>query len=541
MRSRARRWAFAVCALACATAAPLPAASTRLGAGSRVPRLTVVGERVCWRAEGAVLWCSDGTPAGTATVDGLADAWSVSVSVAGGRLFGVVRLDPRPGQPSRLRVGDATRLGSEDLLIMPSIGPALALAGGIVFLAGPLGDPDLWSTDGTPGGTRMVVDLPAGYDGPLYPLGDVAVALDTEQQTVWRTDGTAAGTSVVGQVVGAPEAITPAADRVYVLVRLGGERQIVALDADGVRSIATGLAGADGTPMDLVALGPALLYQSFDADGRWTMFGASDGVVRRLVPAPEPPLCFLTSMGTRCSYLPIRAAFTLGTRSFHVVRASDPDVPPAVMATDGTPAGTMQVEQLPLPYFPFQATRTTATVGDTTIYPHDHAEADAIVDLVQTDGTTGGTRVIASLPGDVVDIAPLGGRVVVAIRAEGDGTDIAAVDVPCATGGEDAVARARCEIAVTTATLRCTPAGALVTMPRRTGRAVRRLAEGMTDAPGGRRVARRLDAVLARAAKQLGGRRARARRGRACAALLRERIGHLRRLVAPLAQRTVAP
>jgi ELWxxDGT repeat protein len=54
----------------------------------------------------------------------------------------------------------------------------------------------LWRSDGTPGGTTQVLDLPAGFGGDLTSVGDTLFFRGAG--TIWKSDGTAAGTASLG-------------------------------------------------------------------------------------------------------------------------------------------------------------------------------------------------------------------------------------------------------------------------------------------------------------------------------------------------------
>jgi ELWxxDGT repeat protein len=142
-----------------------------------VAYLHSLGPRIVFVADdgtsGRELWASDGTPGGT-----------------------VLLADVAPG-PSN-GIFEAT--GPDDL----------AVAGGRLYF--PAGDAttgtELWSTDGTPGGTHMVADLQPGPESsaPRFfaPLPDGSVAFAAYSEgfgfELWRSDGTAAGTARVTDV-----------------------------------------------------------------------------------------------------------------------------------------------------------------------------------------------------------------------------------------------------------------------------------------------------------------------------------------------------
>ncbi|HEX6901621.1 MAG TPA: ELWxxDGT repeat protein [Thermoanaerobaculia bacterium] len=156
------------------------------------------------------LWKSDGTEAGTLFVDDLEEAGLLvsqvysSAEAAGRLIFSA----PSSNTPSTLLwTSDGTPEGTRTLLpdgVQPR--SSLSAAGGKVFFVG--GDPvhgeELWVTDGTPAGTRLVADLTEGESSPRIEgltafNGRLYFSADAEFQgrTLWTSDGTAAGTTPV--------------------------------------------------------------------------------------------------------------------------------------------------------------------------------------------------------------------------------------------------------------------------------------------------------------------------------------------------------
>jgi ELWxxDGT repeat protein len=168
---------------------------------------------------GEELWRSDGTPAGTVRVKDIhptGDSSPSSLADVRGQLFfsaddGVVGRE--------LWTSDGTEAGTRLVadLNTASVGSdpwGFIRAGSTVFyLAGdPAHGRELWRTDGTPSGTRMVKDIRPGPEGAFWddqehPLAWRAALLGAKlffvaddgehQDQVWQTDGTEAGTKMV--------------------------------------------------------------------------------------------------------------------------------------------------------------------------------------------------------------------------------------------------------------------------------------------------------------------------------------------------------
>jgi ELWxxDGT repeat protein len=192
--------------------------SSNLG-GSYPSRLKAAGSRLyftvragsdleLWTNE---LWTSDGTEAGTVRVseihDSEFDGGVRDFADLGGRLLYISR--------GGLWLTDGTEAGTIRLTTQgvgvraSSSGGGLHAIGNMVFLAA--SDPDhgweLWVSDGTPQGTRMIVDLepgsrgsdPVNFTAALGRLFFTAEAEDNGRE-LWSTDGTAAGTRLVKDI-----------------------------------------------------------------------------------------------------------------------------------------------------------------------------------------------------------------------------------------------------------------------------------------------------------------------------------------------------
>jgi ELWxxDGT repeat protein len=161
-------------------------------------------------AGGTELWSTDGTPEGTVVfadlAPGAAGSNARALTVSGQYLY--FRTTQTPDFLTVLWRTDGTPQGLLRLHEMQSYVPAVAasLNGKLLFADAPPGGAadQLWESDGTVAGTRMVADT-----SPIdrSNLGDFAVmggALyfgapydDNGHLTLWRSDGTAGGTAQV--------------------------------------------------------------------------------------------------------------------------------------------------------------------------------------------------------------------------------------------------------------------------------------------------------------------------------------------------------
>ena len=199
-----------------------PAGTRRVkGFGEAPYPLAAVGGRLVFMAPGLnggyELWASDGTRKGTRPISNLTRDGSPPLlydfALVGGSLY-VVVADSRRGQ--ELWVTDGTAGGTRRLTSFARRDaffdsklrlflPRTLTGGRLVFAAhdGPHGA-ELWISDGTPQGTRLLRDLCPGtcsgvasvwrtHQGFLY----FAATDGSSGQELWATDGTAAGTRLV--------------------------------------------------------------------------------------------------------------------------------------------------------------------------------------------------------------------------------------------------------------------------------------------------------------------------------------------------------
>jgi ELWxxDGT repeat protein len=194
-------------------------------AGSRPTDLVVAGDLAFFTGatsdvDGAQLWATDGTDAGTYPVGDMKGAYGPGsdvrlgpTAVIGGTLFFVTAVDD--GRGAALWRSDGTEDGTElvaDLKPYPCSAefPAMVAMGDRLMLVArsPGSDDELWVSDGTTPGTRMVKDIfpgyPGGRPGSLAVAGDVlffAAHDGLHGRELWRSDGTEQGTVLVRDIL----------------------------------------------------------------------------------------------------------------------------------------------------------------------------------------------------------------------------------------------------------------------------------------------------------------------------------------------------
>jgi ELWxxDGT repeat protein len=351
-------------------------------------------------AHGYEIWSTDGTEAGTRLEldlhPGPADTTFGGPFVAlDNRLLFIAdtprygrelyQLDPGagPGGTSAYHlVGDANRAGA-GMSYGGTGGPLSAAAGGrLVFPADDVLSGlglELWSTDGTAGGTRLVKDLTPGSAGSglgwFTSFGPLAYF--TRGGALWATDGTEAGTQPQGSV-SAVTSITPAGGKLFVGTAGKG---LWVVDAPGSqpRQVFRGTAGpAVSEAQAPRAVGDALYFVARDGSSNiqvWRSNGTDAGT------GP------VTSFGGTFT-----AADAVAARGQYFFLRDG-----GLWATDGTAGGTRRVGS-------FFASELEAA-GD-LVYA---SNGDA---LFRTDGTEQGTTLLKQfLPGSVQSLAGVGDRV----------------------------------------------------------------------------------------------------------------------------------
>lgn len=248
-------------------------------AGSSSPTAAVrLGSQVLFTANdgftGRELWATDGTAPGTRLVLDIDPRVDTS--------YGEVRpYSSYPGAPVRL--------------------------GGVVLFAAEeeTAGRELWRTDGTPAGTRLVRDLLPGSAGSsphdLVALGGKVyfLAETGTGEGLWRTDGTAAGTVLIRRLTlqGVPsqgQDLTVAGNRLFFVVRnemTGPELFVSDGTFRGTRLLELRPGPKGSYPQALTAIGGKLLFAADDGETGlepWVSDGTPRGTRRLGDLAPGP-------------------------------------------------------------------------------------------------------------------------------------------------------------------------------------------------------------------------------------------------------------
>lgn len=346
---------------------------------------------------GRELWATDGTPGGTVVLSKAGGNFR-SPAVTGGKLYYVTQANhASPNGPDfTIWVSDGTAAGTKVFVALPAgtqaddFSPegqwAVAAGGKLYFAAGSAGyGTELWVSDGTAAGTKLVKDVNPTQSDPLFGGGftyprsshpqqftlvgsTVFFAADDGEhgQELWATDGTEAGTKMVKDLspgVGSPwYELTgqPSGSQISGLTAVNGKLYFGADDGVSGRQLYVSNGTEVGTakltastpaqggypnpfvtdPTPLLEFNGRLLFAQMDAaTGRqlWTTDGTTAGtkVVRAIGAQETPTERFLAG--------PV----ALGVANGKLLFAADDGVAgQQLWATDGTAAGTAAVKRL---------------------------------------------------------------------------------------------------------------------------------------------------------------------------------------------------
>jgi len=297
------------------------------------------------------LWRSDGTKSGTERIDlcpGECSTLPRRLTPADGLLYFV---GVEEGFGAELWRFDDTPEGTgriSDLCegVCSPVIQSLTTIGGQAFftaegrLDGVSTGREVFTSDGTPSGTRLVVDLVPGFDSAdpqqLTPIGDrivfsaeTAGFLDDE---LWVTDGTAEGTTLIG----------PFVNGTIRDVRTFGDRALFIEGfsdlwiTDGTESGTTQIPGPSGAS-DLVVVGDRAFFMA-ELEGAGFELWVTDGTVE----GTNVPLDIFPGEG---SSLPRRLTAFGNRIVFSAI--SDDASGRELWISDGTPEGTTLVADVP--------------------------------------------------------------------------------------------------------------------------------------------------------------------------------------------------
>ena len=344
---------------------------------------------------GAELFVTDGTAAGTRIVRDIGPSGSSDprgLTDIGGQLFFVAN----DGTGDGVWKTDGTEAGTVRLGtfrgVMSDAQRRPVASGGLYYFVVDAGNniKDLWRTDGTVAGTRVVRNRMApafltDVNGTLYFYAD-----DMPNQAghgLWKTDGTDAGTSLVtrGVQIHPLTMYRPAVAGGYLYFPKAGVPWRTDGTQEGTAEVrSSSLATSINNAVNLFAAGDRV-YFSRSSGGLtelWTSDGTPDGTVRvgtDFLPGSfVPPIADFAAVGDQLF-------FTVGS----------PTVPQWLWTSDGTAAGTVRIAG-PLP--PKGSSVPEMGVGGLNgAYLFSGRDDETGSELWQTNGTTAGTSRLKDL------------------------------------------------------------------------------------------------------------------------------------------------
>jgi ELWxxDGT repeat protein len=381
---------------------------------------------------GSELWSTDGTAGGTQLVKDImagsfGSQWVLppAMVVFNGRAYFAAEDGPHHLE---LWSTDGTPGGTSLLKdIHPTYGSfpreLTEFRGRLFFVAeDPVHGARLWSTDGTAEGTVMLEDPPApvlpGYYSPsmLTVVGDTLYFVADHSRTgreLWKTDGTPEGTTFIRDLSFDSE---PEASHSFVypsfMVERGGELYFTSRSrlwrSDGTFDGTQPVKDLPGDAWDLTAVNGRLLFRAPRTAGGGDTIWVSDGTDAGTVPIPDvAPAADLTAPAGLVRAPAGDAAWFFDQPGSSSWR---------LWRTDGTAAGTALVGTLP------RSSAVPAPLGFAAGLFYFRAGGPAGVELWSSDGTGPGTATLADVnPGP-------GGSNPGTVTAAGGRLDFAASD-----------------------------------------------------------------------------------------------------------------
>jgi ELWxxDGT repeat protein len=376
----------------------------------RTPRLLgAIGNRMFWTAESALrqkqLWSSNGTRSGTFALTGPeVDVWS---GVALSRSFFFVGCSPHgEDYGCDLWQTDGSVAGTRVIQSLTSLAELHGVGDRLYYVTVSAQGADLWVTDGTVGGAVKLHRFGDAQVGPraLATVGDRLFFLATEGgEEVWSSDGTVAGTRAVTSFAperpfATPPWLKPISNRVYFVADDGLHgRELWRTDGTAAGTLRlTELVEKDPFPFweptFLVEVGGTVVFAT--RDGLWTTRGTPGST------APLPLPCGHCEIDMRTGTGLVES----GGKVFFLLREGSRL---GLWITDGGAAGTRRIRDL---------CEGTSCAGDLRAWKGGVllvVETREQKEIWLSDGTAGGTRPFTHLTGarvaDPVETAEVGG------------------------------------------------------------------------------------------------------------------------------------
>ena len=436
--------------------------------------LGVSGGKLLFHADGAdgrQLRATDGTAAGTATVarinpntlgstprsfTAVSDTLAVFVGTAGPGWAATLYATDGASAPKPIKAFDQPVPGLTGVYAGTTDRPdQLTRAGGRVLFVAKAGNVgrQLWSTDGTAAGTKLLKEFALPESG-LYGMyaGGVdnltaagagayfTVDLPGVGQQLWKTDGTAAGTALVKAIHTGSSQNTPNLPPVRQLTAVGAAVYFLAGDgagwqpalwksdgtAAGTKAVA-GIVPAGGVrPVaNLTALGGKLVF-SADSEAGAKLY-VTDGTAAGTKALAAYSPSYGNPYNPSGDGISARGLVAAGGKLYF---ANRDDAGTQLWVTDGTAAGTKRVSNLPALTLPYTndpgVTGITAVGGKVYFTAQDPA---AGWQLYVSDGTAAETKMVKAIgAGAKADPSGLTGAAPAAVLAVGDRLVFAAAD-----------------------------------------------------------------------------------------------------------------
>ena len=366
---------------------------------------TALGERLLFIAgpqSRLELWATDGTDAGTVRLARL-NRWGSLPPFVDGRVALFEGEQPETGDEPWVTDGtpEGTRLLA-DLCPGPcDAGPRFGarIEAGVVFSASPKGHPSLYRTDGTTEGTVQLKELCS--EDCLAPLGDLTVAgglaffsaYDHDHgNELWVSDGTAAGTRLVVDLAPGERWSNPSSETAF-----GSE---LFFSADGRWWRTDGTGGGTVPAVELEPYGPPpspiASFPTRVAGRLYFAVRTADGDELWTIERPGAPARLLRGGFERIVLIPPPAGAQPDDRFVFRAVTEDSRLDPWI--TDGSPEGTRRLAEVDAPV------GLLAGLDGTVLF----AARDPVhgEELWETDGTPGGTALLENVVGAAASSNP---------------------------------------------------------------------------------------------------------------------------------------